>query len=151
MEIVNVDTLMLRTKFCLIDKEIFERHKNDDGVLQARVCYECAKYLRKETSLGPQQYNIDWAIVWPAFMWQVLSSLSVKKKIGINIWCIVPKEWRVWWLPEFKELFFGFYRDATMNNPKQVIRDVTKRRAIADKVITELRLPEIEKYWDGKY
>ncbi|KAG9288742.1 hypothetical protein G9A89_000363, partial [Geosiphon pyriformis] len=147
LECFSLEKNMLRQKFCLVDKNIHSTYRNDDGILNVRLCVECTRYLKKET-IGTDKQNQDWSIVWPAFFWKLLSSESVSKKIGINIWCIIPVEWRMWWLPQFCQLFDNKYIDATIDFPKQVIRDLTWRKKKADKLLSELKLFEIEKQWD---
>jgi predicted GIY-YIG superfamily endonuclease len=147
--VVDVDKSIMARKFCFIDKQFFRSHKNSEGVLRTSLCTECAKYMRQETVLrGERKVNQDWAIVWPAFVWQLLSSPSVSEKVGINIWCIIPKQWRIWWLQSFQELFNGKYETATLDFPKQVVRDLTSERVKADKLIKELKLFDIENEWD---
>jgi hypothetical protein len=141
---VTISNNMMNYKFCLVDRDIFRRCKNENGVLEAPLCVPCRRYLKKVTRLGEDHFNEDWTNVWPAFFWQLLSSSSVKEKHGINIWSVIPKEWRKGWLPQFKLLF----DDATMLTPKSVVRDITKLQREAQKLETELKIFEIERHWD---
>lgn len=143
----NMDSSMFRRKFCLVDRELFTRHQNSDQILKAKLCMECSRYMKKETRLTEIMVNYDWSIVWPAFIWQFLMSPSISAKWGIKTWCIIPHHWRIWWLSQYRLLFNNRYSEATLTFPKQVIRDLTERKKKANKLITDLRIFEIEREW----
>ena len=140
---------MLKRKFCLVDSELYKRHQNAEKLLKAKLCMECSRYMRKESRLPSGAENQDWSIVWPAFMWQILMSPTISAKLGIKIWCIVPHEWRIWWLSQFRILFNNLYAEASISYPKQVIRDLTERKAQAKKLISDLKIFDIVREWDN--
>ena len=139
----------LKRKFCVIGSVYFNAHKDEDGILKARLCQECDRYMRKQTSLSVARVNEDWCIVWPAFIWSILASSTIHEKWGIKILCIVPCEWRIWWLPKFQKLFNNSYKLASLYWLKQVIRDLTARKEQYRKLVSELKLFDIEQQWDS--
>jgi len=77
-----------------------------------QLCGECFTYLTRPTEQEPTN-KLDWAVIWPAFMWKFLSDTSAESaiiKCGVQeTWMFVPLKWRCWWLQSLVEHFPAFW------------------------------------------
>jgi hypothetical protein len=80
------------------------------------LCVECARYLT-----GNRQRQ--FASVFPAFMWVMLTNEALLQKHGHRLWSLVPARWRHWWLPSVKAV--QELSGVTIDDPKPVVKVVT--------------------------
>jgi hypothetical protein len=80
------------------------------------LCVECARYLT-----GNRQRQ--FASVFPAFMWVMLTNEALLQKHGRRLWSLVPARWRHWWLPSVEAV--QELSGVTIDDPKPVVKDVT--------------------------
>ena len=56
--------------------------------------------------------------VWPAFIWKLLTNPDAMEMYGQNIWKLIPKMWRFWYVDSLKEGTAGLYEDISIDLPK---------------------------------
>ena len=66
--------------------------------------------------------------MWPSFIWkQVLKNPNVLSIYGDRVWCLIPSQWRHWWIESVKEYIAprngNDYSNVTLNFPHPAIVD----------------------------
>lgn len=86
------------------------------------LCRECNKYLTSGAPKNSSRYN---SVVWPSFIWCLLSNNSVHQSYGENVWRFIPKEWRGWWLNSVKYFFYDIYNNTAHESPIPIFKDIS--------------------------
>ena len=94
------------------------------------VCSHC--YL----ALTLEEGHLSSKICWPAFMWLVLKNQSLRRYHGIELWRIIPKTWRRWWICQANTL--SGFENVTVDYPDSFFVDVTKEKFQVDDAINNL-------------
>jgi hypothetical protein len=108
------------------------------GIDQIILCSECASFLVRGE---PQSKRI----VWPAFVWKMLTNIHLFAVHGPNLWSFVPDQWRPWWILAMMQMtgLMGSYRCMTLMTPHSKFRDVTFARNVMKDCIQELQLADL--------
>jgi hypothetical protein len=104
------------------------------------LCSECASFLVH----GEPQSKRN---VWPAFVWKMLTNVHLFAEHRLNLWSLVPDQWRPWWIWAMMEMtgLMGSYRCVTLTMPHSKFRDVMFGRNVMKDCIRELQLADLVK------
>ena len=69
---------------------------NDEIIL----CHQCTEFLSNKEYKECRAFEN----VWPGFIWKVLSNKDILDAEVDHPWCLLPIEWRRWWIDSFKDL-----------------------------------------------
>ena len=89
--------------------------------LRLTLCQQCGEYLTSERSRNKAD------IVWPAMIWKWLSTEIAIVQHGSDLWSLIPRDWRPWWLDSVQQLH-PKYRRVTLENPPCSFVDVTLKK-----------------------
>ena len=131
MRICKMDKEARRRKWILVDKKEWKENENSDGVVCLCLCLQCSEYAEGnyelKSALKNSELNSSWKVVWPAYFWSLLRSDKVYKKIGRNVWTLIPQKWRHWWMDSFNHIHrvsSCVEERVTMEDPVAVLRCV---------------------------
>ena len=125
MQWVPHSAVSTRVKWCLLDGDMID----DDNIT---LCLQCSNVC-----CSPNKISCGAMNAWPAFMWSVLSSTDAQTKFGLELWQLVPKAWRKWWLKSVQQL--GCFQNVTMDEPAPHVREQTEDRLEVSRAIKELK------------
>ena len=127
---IGVGTKWLK-KFCHI-KAIDRR-----GLSKMVMCKQCRRYL-----IGEGVSKDSWEVIWPSVIWDFLKNKKLLEQFGgWKLWCMIPIEWRHWWLSAVKEINpMSLYNSVSTTEPSAAVRDGTNahntlRGAVRDLLI----------------
>ena len=110
----------LRRKFSNLKwRDLPSANQQTDDYAQIQLCQQCNAYLTADSPIrkGPD-------VVWPAMIWNWLSSEMLIAQHGTKVWSIIPTIWRPWWIEEVKGCHEA-YENVTLQHLPSVIADVT--------------------------
>ena len=121
---------MKRRKFKLFMTSNNRRTEHD-------LCTECKTYLTSNHKKTIEEN------AWPAFIWKMLTNDDVKRAYGSLAWCLIPKQWRHWYIQSIKHFEFQTYNNIEIHIPEPAITDVTADIVEFDELISTCSLPKL--------
>jgi hypothetical protein len=102
------------------------------------LCTECKIYLTSNHKKSIEEN------AWPAFIWKMfITDNDVKRAYGSLAWCLIPKQWRHWYIYSIKHFEFQTYNNVEINIPKPAITDITEEIVEFDELIGTCSLPKL--------
>ena len=109
---VAPDEIKLRYKWCFLKKEDMV-----DGAFL--LCYQCENVM-KEANKDRNRGEYSWA----AFVWNFLSDQETRERYGVQLWQMIPRMWRLWWLLEVRKL--ELLEDVSLDVPVPFVVEITE-------------------------
>ena len=104
--------------------------------VQVVLCQQCHNYL----VIGKKED--DKRNVWPAFIWKLLSNPDTMEVYSDNIWKLIPRTWRFWFIDSLKEGIAG-YQNISMATPNCQIIDMTMEMKHWEDLLGSNDLPQL--------
>lgn len=109
----------------------------NDSDIEYPLCTECEQYLTLPEKYQTEQY------CWPSFICMLLSNKECHNEYGNDVWRLIPREFRYWWMCHFKENIPSIYSEISIENPPTIFDDVTVKKkkwtnSIKDGTLTSL-------------
>ena len=133
-----------RMKFSFINSTEIRNRKfkhpdieNNDRDVEYPLCFECEQYLTLEDKYQTEQY------CWPSFICCFLSNPACHDVYGSNIWRLLAREFRMWWLSYCQSYFPDVYGYITLDDPEPVFDDLTIKIKKWNENIDSATLPNL--------
>ena len=92
------------------------------NMIQLKLCIQCYEYLTLKFTCKNEVYKKIWQVIF----WKILSSPTLYKKHDAKLWALIPLQWRKWWLGSLQMFLPNeWYTEVTINEPKNIIVDIT--------------------------
>ena len=71
----------------------------NDSDIEYPLCTECGEYLTRNEKYQTEEF------CWPSFICKLLTNEKYHRIYGCDLWRMIPREFRFWWLLYLKEKF----------------------------------------------
>jgi len=123
--------------FCTISRKDFTPAEKEHGK-DVNLCITCKTYLLSEETDNSSR------MVWPAYLWSLLTDKNLAEKQASKLWSLIPSGWRSWWIDELKTKFGHAYNHITLSSHLCLTRDVTSPMSTLKGAIKKGKLLEIK-------
>ena len=100
------------------------------------LCEQCSIYLTTNEKSAIKEN------AWPAFIWKVLNQREVIRFYGNKAWCLIPKQWRHWYLESLRNQQIS-YSSISIDNPEPSVCDISEKIIEFQHLIKSYSLPKL--------